>query len=324
MSDVDDAAIAEAAAAATEEVTGEPVAEEKPDTVEATTEQEKTHAEAAAVEKETPAEEVKPEEKELTKEEAEDFGLSAEELEAINADPKLSKQMKSMQRGFTKKTTELADKSKANESDLEMAKWLRENPDKALEIMAEKRGRKLQPTEEKAAVDEAVDSIADDWEKAMGKEAADKFYPLLKTTVEKLFDTQIKPVTATQHQLEEEAAARAYQATVNEFSASVKDKGLPMDDDIQAKMAEKMQVIIPASKDTPLPEDRNQGYGLVMAEGNDADRKVETLKRLRKATATEPIGGTKTVEAEVKAIRPDMTDDEKFATAVALAEAEVQ
>jgi hypothetical protein len=57
-----------------------------------------------------------------------------------------------------------------------------------------------------------------------------------------------------------------------------------------------------------------------MYERGQLGSKKETLARLRKATITEPVGSTRPTGPASKAITADMTDDEAFAMATAMAE----
>jgi hypothetical protein len=256
--------------------------------------------------------------------EEEDLELSAEQLEAINADPKLRAVYKSVQRGLTKKAQTLAEKTKALDEKAKLADWIEENPDKALEIMAEKRGRRLAPTEDQDKKAEVVDELMGEWTKAFNgnEEAAKTFYPLLRRTIESAYEKQAEPLLAAQAKQAAENDQRTVAANISQFATSIKEKGQPYDDDIAVEMANSMQTLQPA-KDIDFQDYLQSLYNDAMYRRVQATNTKAALERLRKAESdTEPVSTTRPAEPGKLAITTDMSENDAIAAAVALAEQE--
>src|SRR3990172_229442 len=73
----------------------------------------------------------------------EDFKLSAVELDLVNKSPELRKAYRSMVKGFTAKTTALAETRKSLEEKAKIADWIQSDPDAAVETLARMRGKTL-------------------------------------------------------------------------------------------------------------------------------------------------------------------------------------
>jgi hypothetical protein len=291
-----------------EEVAPETAPEEKTEAVE---------QEAAPAEEPTPEPE-KPEEADLS--------LSAEQLDAINKDENLRAAYKSMQRGLTKKSQEFADERKAHADKIALANFLEKDPEAALQILAEKAGRKLAPTEPETTREEAVDTLLSEWTEAFqgNEEAAKQFYPLLKKTIESMYDTKIQPVVQNQEAIQAEAAQRAIATEINKFGSEVVAKGQQFDTVIQNEMSEMMTNLQP-SEGVPLPQYLDSLYSAVMFKRFQASNTKAALQRLRAAeTETEPTSVTRTTPTTPKGISSDMTEDEAIAAAVELAELDAQ
>ena len=114
--------------------------------------------------------------KEESEEEEEPLGLTADDLAAINADAKLLKAYKSMQRGLTKKTTGLAETRKSLETRAAIADWIQNDPDAAIRAIAAARGVKLAEAVEgadskKEAQKEVVDALETEWNRHSERKA---------------------------------------------------------------------------------------------------------------------------------------------------------
>src|SRR3990172_1569823 len=172
MPDISDD-IKNAVASAHEEVTGEKIGSGAAvvDNTDATAEAVPVKAEADKDEAEPakPAKEAKPE----PEEGEEGFRLSADELEAIDADPKLKKAYKSMLRDYRKKTTTVAEERRAIADKTRIVELMASDPDGAVRALASLRGLKLVEPEDKAAPTKSeVDAAFDQLTELVGSEGA--------------------------------------------------------------------------------------------------------------------------------------------------------
>jgi len=284
--------------------------------------------EAAPEEKEAATEEESPEEeavKPAVEPEEEDLGLTAEQLKKLQETPEGVALYKSVQRGLTKKAQALSEERKANERAIATAKFLQENPDKALEILAEQRGRRIAPPEAEAKKDEAIDQIFTKWQDALGgEEQAKAFYPLLKETFSEFFQAQIAPIQEAQVRSAEEVRKQEYAAGIAQFGASVTERGEVWDDDVQAKMAEKMQ-FIQAADGASLQDYLATLHDSVAMDQARLTTKKAALARLRKAeTKDEPTTTARSAPVGARTVTADMELQEALDLAVAQAEKEAQ
>ena len=319
----------EIAAAAKEAAEEAGLVEEKPAVPETgTTEPEKgtDEAQATEVKAEEKAEEKPTEEKPATEEEPEDFGLSAEQLEKLTSTDEGRALYKSMQRGFTKKTQALAEKSKSIDGDKSLVEFINKDPEKALEILAERTGRKvIKPeTAEIKTKEDVVDELMEKWTKALGNdEAAKAFLPLLRETIETEAGKKISPVLQTQEEIQKAAEAQQVAAAVAQFGANRTEKGQEWTDDVQAEMAVKMSKMQPG-EDTPIGEYLDSLYSAVMWDRAQSGKTKAALKRLQDAQETEPVGGSRPTETTAPSITKDMKIDDAIEAAVALAQQEIK
>jgi hypothetical protein len=274
---------------------------------------------------ETPAPETPVEEPKAEEPKEEDLGLSAEQLEAIEKNPELLAVYKSMQRGLTKKSQTYSETIKSYEEKAKLADFIESNPEKALEILAEKAGRSLAPQEPpKPESDDPTEKLAQLWKEALGPEAGEKFFPLLKQSFETLHQQNIAPVMQTQEQLQMAAQERAVAASVAQFQANVRERGGAYDDDIQADMAKAMARLQPA-EGSDMQEYLGALYNTVMYDRYVQGNTRAALERLQRAkNETEPTVSARTPEEAPRGITADMTEKEAMEEAVALAELEAR
>jgi hypothetical protein len=304
-----DAVVAEA----TKEVEGESPSELAPEP-----EPEAEETPEAEVKEEPPAEEPKAEEPEA---EEQDLELSAEQLDAINKDPNLLAVYKSMQRGLTKKSQSFADRIKEVEEKTKVADFIEKDPDKALEILAEQRGRRIAPKEEDAKLDQAVDESLEKWTKLLGSdEQAKAFWPAIKDDIVKVVKEQLTPVAQRQEQATIAARQQEYAAGIAQFEASVKKSGGEYTPEVEAEMTAKMKTI-QASEGATLQEYLGILHDSVMMDRNRVADKKAALARLRKAEKKdEPTVSSRTPKVGKQEITLDMDEDDAIALAVAQAE----
>ena len=296
---------------------------------------EKPAAETSA--EETPAEtEAAPEaeaeeapEPEPAEEEADDEPLlnpTAEELAAIEADPKLQKVYKSLQRGLTKKATEFKAAQKALKDKSELVDWMQANPDKAAEALAEARGFKLSRAEQKEVKNEVVDALEAEYAEKVGPEAAKLLRPLIEKTAKNAIDSvikeQIEPLKVQAAQVERAAQERGIAAAVSSFESKVRAAGGEWDDDVQAEMAARINRLEPG-KDVSIDEYLDDIYDATMSARLRLKGAKQTRDRLRRiASESEPVTPARTPAAKEERVTSDMKDKDAIALAVKIARQE--
>ena len=319
------AAIAAAVGSAKGDLTADPTAGVEPDKPAPTeTTPEEKPAEKPASEATAKPEDKKPEEK---SDEDDFWKPTAEELAAIEADAKLQKVYKSMQRGLTKKTQEIAAKTKDDEEALNFARWFKADPANAARVIAQHAGLELAEklaegkTPAKAS-NAVVDELATKWEKTLGKEGAAALRPLIEETVESITKTLMEPVTATTEELAHAATERGVAATVTEFGANLIQQGFEWDDDIQQEMADLSKKVEPATDDkgnrVPMPEYLDTLYSAVVAKRDRASKTKTALDRLKRIKAEAEPGAPVTAAPTTDPDRPSLGTPINEAVAIAV------
>jgi hypothetical protein len=275
----------------------------------------------------TPEPDAKPDEPD-----PETFGATADELEAINNDPRLLKVYKSLQRGFTKKTTEISNERKELRSKAEVADWIRSDPDKAIRALAQARGITIAEAkqEARAEVTDQLDELTSQWTKTFGPEVARAMRPVIEATAaaqaKALIEAQLGPVAAATRSLTEAATDRGLSAAIREFGATVSERGEDWDDDVQADMAAVMGRVAPGVDENgqPIPVDEylDNVHGIVMAQRARKDSLKTQIQRLKAARESEPNSASvSTPERPGDRVTVDMDDNQAVALAVKLARA---
>jgi hypothetical protein len=264
-------------------------------------------------------------------EEEESFGATAEELERVQNSPELLKIYKSLQRGFTKKTTAIAEVRKQLEQKAQVADWIQADPDNAIKALAQARGITI--AEAKAEVKENKEAVTDEleseWAKAVGPDVAKILRPLIEKTAGKLSEQmlakQIAPLQNGLGTLFESATDRGLNAAIREFGATVSERGEDWDDDVQAEMAQVMGRVAPGLDENgqPIPVDEylDQVHSIVMARRERTAGLKSEIARLKKAQASEPRSTVSVPDKPEDRITSEMSDDQAIALAVKQAKA---
>ena len=284
-------------------------------------------------------------EEEVVEEEVEEEGLdehlTAEDLEKINDNPETLKAYKSMQRGLTKKTTELADERKSLEKENEglreganIAAWIEKNPEAAylaLEKHLIKEGKlpDKEKLEIKDAESETIDEIMELAEKRLqgNKEAAKLLAPFVrdvaKLVAKQVVSEEIKPLREDNEETKNERMESQARTEINKFGQARISAGDEWDDDIINGMAELMNEFPPGPNSDPQTY-FDILYGKVVGDTIKTESKRERLRRLKAAKKSEPVSNLKPSDDEPQKITPDMDDKEAFKLAVAQATAELK
>jgi hypothetical protein len=309
------AAITSAVADATSEVT--PDSTPEPDKPASTTEAapEPTTADA----KPSPAPAAEPAEPD----EEEFFSPTAEELAAIEADPRLKKVYLSMRRGFTKKTTEIAAERKRLAQEHDVAEWIRNDPEAAIRSIATATGVSLGQAREIAAEAVEADPVSKLWIDGVGTDAASILRPIIEQTIDARIGPKVRPLEEATQAANQAAMERGIAASIREFGASVTERGEEWDDDLQQDMAQIANSVNPGPQ-TTFPEFISAVYDAAVARRMRTKSARSNLERLRRArTEAEPTNVARPSPKSEETITNDMSDNDAVAIAVRQASRQV-
>lgn len=240
---------------------------------------------------------------------------TAEELAAIEADPRLKKVYNSMRRGMSKKAQELAEKRKTMEQESQVVNWLKNDPENAIRAIAQAAGIPFGEAK-KQAEERVIDDLEAKWAKTVGAEPAKLLRPLFEETAKALLEQEIAPVKAQNAQLMQAATERGIAASVREFGALISERGEEWDDEIQADMAKIADTVEPGEK-TSLSEYIAHLYDTAIARRLRTKQAKSNLERLRRVrTEAEPTTTTRSTPASAEKITNDMSDKDAIAIAV--------
>jgi hypothetical protein len=148
-----------------------------------------------------------------------------------------------------------------------------------------------QPQREKAA--EVADSISDEWSKVVGPEAAQLLRPLIEKTALQAVNGTIAPLQQASEALQMDARGRQAEAQVSQFRSLAQSKGWELSPQIEAKMAELGQQILPAQAIQSVDDGvkhLDRLYRLATADGQEAAIEKRILERMNKAAQTAEPG----------------------------------
>ena len=324
MPDISDD-IKNAVASAHEEVTGEKIGSGAAvvDNTDATAEAVPVKAEADKDEAEPakPAKEAKPE----PEEEEEEFRLSADELEAIDADPKLKKAYKSMLRDYRKKTTTVAEERRAIADKTRIVELMASDPDGAVRALASLRGLKLVEPEDKAAPTKSeVDAAFDQLTELVGPEGAKALRPVFEATVnsaiKRVVDEHVTPLEQRANAFAQSALAQSIESNLAKYRANVAESGGEWDEELELEMAGLIHKIQP-TPDTEFDDYLDVLYQTATSRRTKANDTKERVARLKAAAATREPGRPSRATTETPA---SITRDTPLPDAIALAVKQAQ
>ena len=253
-------------------------------------------------------------------EEEEFYNPTAEELAAIEASPALKKAYRSLRKGFTTKTTELANIRKDLQERAALADWVQQNPEKAARALAEHAGLSIaearQEIKQQTAATAAADDLEAEWAAAIGKDAAAVLRPLIEKTVNKRLGSDIEPLRQQTQELAQAAQARGIAASIREFGAARIEGGDEWTDEIQQEMAKESQRVRPGD-DTPIGEYMDTLYHAVQARRARTARTRDNINRLKRIREEqEPVTTGRAAASAEETITTDMNDNDAIAIAV--------
>jgi hypothetical protein len=218
--------------------------------------------------------------------------LTADEIAAIKADPKLRKVYSGLMKSYTPKMQQLAEQQKLWDA--------LNNPDTkraAIESLARAVGLEIKPDDqpERDQAAQVADGLSAEWEQAIGPEAVKILRPLIEKTALAAVQGQIKPLQEVSDAMQMDARARQADAQVVQFRARAEKNGWTLSPEIEGRMAELGQQVLPAAPIDSVEagvKHLERLYRLATAETMEADVEKRILERMKKAAQTaEPARG---------------------------------
>lgn len=269
--------------------------------------------------------------------EEEDFWApTADELAEIEKNPALQKVYKSMQRGFTKKTSELAQIRKSADEAIKVAEFIQANPVQAARNLAKATGLTIAEAKEVVAeaaagrptdagqIKAVAEGLEKRWAESVSPEAAKLLRPLFEDTAKTIVEQMVGPIiqqlrdTAQRTEgLESTAVERAITSSVKSFGARQIEAGNEWDDDLQGEMAELMSKVQPA-EGASIDDFLDILYDKALAGRTRSTQNRQRLERLRRIrdngepTTTARPGASRTADH----VTADMSDNDAIALAV--------
>jgi len=211
--------------------------------------------------------------------------LTPEELAAVKQDPKLRKIYAGLMKSYTPKMQELSEQKKLWDA--------LNNPDtkrSAIEALAAATGIELKPTDQpqRDAAAKVADALAAKWAAVVGPEAAEQLRPLMEETALAAVQGTLQPLKQASEYLQEDARNRQAEAQTSQFGSLAKEKGWTIDSEIEAKMVEIGQQVLPAKPISTVTDGvrhLERLYRLATADQLEANTEKRILERMNKAAA---------------------------------------
>ena len=218
--------------------------------------------------------------------------LTPEQIAELKKDPRLKAIYKGLMSSYTPKMQQFAEQARLWDA-LNDPQTQRQ----AVEALARAVGVDIQPTDQpqRQQAAQVADEISDEWSKVVGPEAAQMLRPLIEKTALAAVQGTIQPMQKAADFVFQDARARQAEAQVNQFRSLAKEKGWELTPEVEVRMAQLGQQMVPAQ---PI-ETVEQGVEFmkrlyVAATADDMEAKIEKriLERMNKAAQTaEPARG---------------------------------
>ena len=218
--------------------------------------------------------------------------LTPDQIAEIKKDPRLKAIYKGLMSSYTPKMQQFAEQARLWDA-LNNPQTQRQ----AVEALARSVGLPLQPTdqpqrEQAAAV---ADSISDEWSKVVGPDAAQLLRPLIEKTALAAVNGTLQPLQQATEYLQMDARSRQAEAQVSQFKSVAQKQGWTMTPQIEARMAELGQQILPARAIETVEDGvkhLERLYRLATADTAESDIEKRILERMAKAAqSAEPTRG---------------------------------
>lgn len=225
--------------------------------------------------------------------------LTPEQIAELKQDPRLRSIYKGLMSSYTPKMQQFAEQARLWDA-LNNPQTQRQ----AVEALARSVGVELAPTDvpQKQQAAQVADSISDEWSKVVGPEAAQLLRPLIEKTALAAVNGTMQPLQKATEFLQMDARSRQAEAQVSEFRSHAKGKGWDLTPEVEAKMAELGQQVVPARAIESVQDGvkhLERLYRIATADTAEAEAEKRVLERMKKAAQTaEPARGVPSVGRE--------------------------
>jgi len=218
--------------------------------------------------------------------------LTPEQLAEVRKDPRLRAIYKGLMSSYTPKMQALSEQQKLWEA-LNNPQTQRQ----AVEALARSVGLKFEPTDQPQR-DQAVkvaDSLSDQWSTVVGPEAAQMLRPLIEQTALAAVNGTLQPLQQATEYLQMDARSRQAEAQVSQFRTTAQEKGWQITPQIEARMTELGQQMLPAKPIESVQDGvkhLERLYRLATADTSESDIEKRIYERMQKASQNvEPARG---------------------------------
>jgi hypothetical protein len=243
--------------------------------------------------------------------------MTAEQIIEAKANPHFRSLHRTLMQSYTQKMQQFAEQSK-----LWDALNKPETRKQAIEALARVEGLEIKPTDQpqRDQAAKVADGISDEWSKVVGPEAAQLLRPLIEKTALAAVNGTLQPLQQATEYLQMDARSRQAEAQVSQFRTVAQEKGWSLNPQVEARMAELGQQILPAKPIESVQDGikhLERLYRLATADTAEADVEKRILERMNKAAQTaEPARGVPSTGREN---RSNITKDMSFNEAMDVA-----
>jgi len=212
--------------------------------------------------------------------------LTPDQIAELKKDPRLRAIYKGLMSSYTPKMQQFAEQARLWDA-LNNPQTQRQ----AVEALARTVGLDIQPTDQpqRDQAAKVADDISDEWSKVVGPEAAQLLRPLIEKTALAAVNGTLQPLQQATQYLQMDARSRQAEAQVSQFRSEAQKRGWDVNPEIEARMAELGQQILPGRAIESVEDGvkhLERLYRLATADTAESDAEKRVLERMNKAAKT--------------------------------------
>lgn len=218
--------------------------------------------------------------------------LTPEQLAEVRKDPRLRAIYKGLMSSYTPKMQQFSEQAKLWDA--------LNNPQtqkQAVEALARSVGLRFEPTDQpqRDQAAKVADSLSDQWSTVVGPEAAQMLRPLIEQTALAAVNGTLQPLKEAVESQQMDARSRQAEAQVSQFRTLAQEKGWQINPQVEARMAELGQQMLPAQPIESVQDGvkhLERLYRLATPDTSESDIEKRIYERMQKAAQTvEPARG---------------------------------
>ncbi len=218
--------------------------------------------------------------------------LTPDQIAEIKKDPRLKAIYKGLMSSYTPKMQQFAEQARLWDA-LNNPQTQRQ----AVEALARSVGLPLQPTDQpqRQQAAQVADGLEAEWATVVGDEAARALRPLIEKTALAAVNGTLQPLQQATEYLQMDARSRQAEAQVSQFKSVAAKKGWNLTPEVEARMAEYGQQVLPARPIETVDDGikhLERLYRLATADTAESDMEKRIFERMQKAAqSAEPTRG---------------------------------